>query len=376
MLSFRSFFLLPGRAARRLLGAAKAPPATHIRPVGPLLSPSSCIFGTELAYSIHPTSRFVVHAKSGTQEIPGFITIGRGVYIGKEVELSTYGRLSIGRETSIQDHCILSGDIQVGAYCTFSYFIFVGSMNHRFKDKPGWLIRDQDADAHSPSSAADLTLSLPVMVDEDCWIGWGAVINPGVRIGRGAIIGANCVVTKDVRPYEIHGGVPNRKIGLRLPFSPPPEIDAREDRYLPYFYSGFGCSQKELERSRSVGIIEAGSTCVIVLEKCGAGQAVFYGVCLDRERLVRLKISINGHDCGIHELGFGDFELALPVEGPTNDAGSNMARSFFSEYTYIEVEDIERNPRSETGRADEASRFGFAVVRLNPAVEARPVNDR
>lgn len=49
-----------------------------------------------------------------------------------------------------------------------------------------------------------------VVVEQDAWIGTGAVILPGVRIGEGAVVGANAVVTKDVAPYTVVGGVPAR----------------------------------------------------------------------------------------------------------------------------------------------------------------------
>jgi acetyltransferase-like isoleucine patch superfamily enzyme len=53
------------------------------------------------------------------------------------------------------------------------------------------------------------------VIGDDVWLGAGAVITPGVRIGTGAVIGANCVVTHDVPEYEIWGGVPARRIGSR-----------------------------------------------------------------------------------------------------------------------------------------------------------------
>ena len=54
-------------------------------------------------------------------------------------------------------------------------------------------------------------------IEADAWIGCGAILMAGVRIGRGAIVAAGAVVTKDVPPYEIHGGVPARKISERFP---------------------------------------------------------------------------------------------------------------------------------------------------------------
>ena len=56
-----------------------------------------------------------------------------------------------------------------------------------------------------------------VEIGNDVWIGMNAIIMPGVKIGDGAIIGAGAVVTKDVEPYAILGGVPARFIRYRYP---------------------------------------------------------------------------------------------------------------------------------------------------------------
>lgn len=55
-----------------------------------------------------------------------------------------------------------------------------------------------------------------IQIDDDVWIGYGATIMSGVHIGQGAVIAARAVVTKDVEPYEIVGGVPAKKIGMRF----------------------------------------------------------------------------------------------------------------------------------------------------------------
>lgn len=54
------------------------------------------------------------------------------------------------------------------------------------------------------------------LIDDDAWVGFGAIILAGVTIGRGAIVGAGSVVTGDVPPFEIYAGVPARKIGDRF----------------------------------------------------------------------------------------------------------------------------------------------------------------
>ena len=56
----------------------------------------------------------------------------------------------------------------------------------------------------------------PTVIGDDAWVGAGCVIMAGVTIGTGAIVAAGAVVTKDIPPYEIHGGVPAKKIRDRF----------------------------------------------------------------------------------------------------------------------------------------------------------------
>lgn len=60
------------------------------------------------------------------------------------------------------------------------------------------------------------------VVEDDAWIGYGATVMAGVKVGRGAVVAAGAVVVKDVPAYEIWGGVPAKKIGIR--FSNPQTI--------------------------------------------------------------------------------------------------------------------------------------------------------
>ena len=55
--------------------------------------------------------------------------------------------------------------------------------------------------------------SAPVTIEHDCWLGVNAVILKGVRIGHHSVVAANAVVTKDVEPRTIVGGVPAKPIG-------------------------------------------------------------------------------------------------------------------------------------------------------------------
>jgi acetyltransferase-like isoleucine patch superfamily enzyme len=56
---------------------------------------------------------------------------------------------------------------------------------------------------------------LGVVIEDDCWLGAGAIVVDGVRIGRGSVVGAGAVVTRDVEPYSVVVGVPARKVATR-----------------------------------------------------------------------------------------------------------------------------------------------------------------
>lgn len=56
----------------------------------------------------------------------------------------------------------------------------------------------------------------PVVIEDDVWVGAGAIVLKGVRLGRGCVVAAGAVVTRDVPPYTIAGGVPARVLSARF----------------------------------------------------------------------------------------------------------------------------------------------------------------
>ena len=56
------------------------------------------------------------------------------------------------------------------------------------------------------------TYSRPITIEDEVWIGGGAIVLPGVTIGKGSVIGAGAVVTKDIPPYSVAVGSPARVI--------------------------------------------------------------------------------------------------------------------------------------------------------------------
>jgi acetyltransferase-like isoleucine patch superfamily enzyme len=180
------------------------------------------------------------------------LTLAAGCYVGRHVELGPAGEIRIGSDTSIQDRCILLGVISIGRYCTLAPNIYASSGRHYFDLEPASLIRDQDARAScDPQLAAHH--HRPVVVEDDCWLGINSVIMPGVTVGKGAVVGAGAVVTRDVEPYAVMVGSPAKPIRKRLEFSPPRRLNYRSAEDRPYFYAGFEISQASMARNDALG---------------------------------------------------------------------------------------------------------------------------
>ncbi|MFN8710810.1 MAG: acyltransferase, partial [Planctomyces sp.] len=68
---------------------------------------------------------------------------------------------------------------------------------------------------HDPQSPSFEDVGGDITIGDRVWIGYRALIMPGVNIGEGAVVAAGAVVTRDVEPYTIVAGVPAKKIGDR-----------------------------------------------------------------------------------------------------------------------------------------------------------------
>lgn len=117
-------------------------------------------------------------------------------------------------------HYPINGDsLEIGKFCSIACgakFIFT-SANHALESLSTYpfplFFEEWDTSVSEVATAWDRKGD--IVVGSDVWIGYEAVILSGVRIGDGAIIGARAVVTKDVEPYAIVGGVPARPIRMR-----------------------------------------------------------------------------------------------------------------------------------------------------------------
>jgi acetyltransferase-like isoleucine patch superfamily enzyme len=140
------------------------------------------------------------------------ITMGKGCQVqfgtvlhGGGLEWSDRrGYIRLGDRVFIGPHCTLfgAGGIEIHDDALISPHVVITSHQHTF-DRLDALIREQSSQF------------APVVVEADVWIGAGAILLPGITVGRGAVIGAGAVVTKDVPAGAIVVGVPARVIRRR-----------------------------------------------------------------------------------------------------------------------------------------------------------------
>ena len=86
---------------------------------------------------------------------------------------------------------------------------FVSTHGFQYLANRGFVARDDDALMRG--------MNAPVIIEDDVWLGTNAAVLPGVTVGRGAVVGAGAIVTRDVEPYGIALGVPARVVRKRLP---------------------------------------------------------------------------------------------------------------------------------------------------------------
>ena len=128
------------------------------------------------------------------------VRLGRGCFI-----TATDGKLVLHDSVALSPYVHVGADagrIEIGAHTAVGPGTVIRAANHctARQDVPMMY------QGHVPGE---------IVIEEDVWIGANCVITPDVRIGRGAVVGAGAVVTRNVAPFSIVGGVPARLIGMR-----------------------------------------------------------------------------------------------------------------------------------------------------------------
>jgi acetyltransferase-like isoleucine patch superfamily enzyme len=212
----------------------------HVR-----FAPSARVYGPNSFLTIGQGTKI---GRSAVLDVTGGkIEIASGCWLNKDVEIRSQGEITIGAGTTLQKGVTLNGNVRIGKGCIFAPHVFISSGKHVFDLWPELPIRLQEVLLSERRFArpfpVDWTADEPVVVDDDCWLGVNCVVMSGVNIGRGSVVGANAVVTRDVRPYTLVAGTPARPIGQRLPWMPERVLDAKKWTAIPYLYSGFEVSE-------------------------------------------------------------------------------------------------------------------------------------
>lgn len=143
---------------------------------------------------------------------------GASVLMGQQVQMAglrTSGaRVSIGEGTVINRGCLLytTGGLTIGKQVSVSAGVWLVTGTH---------------DMNAPDFPAEFH---PIVIGDYAWIGSRATILAGTRVGEGAVVMAGAVVTRDVAPYMVVGGVPARPVGERKLRNPSYDL-----RFRPLF---------------------------------------------------------------------------------------------------------------------------------------------
>ena len=127
-------------------------------------------------------------------------TINRHCYFGNghDVEIGDYSGIGVG--------CVLPNNIKIGRYVMMGPELYCLNASHRFDDIETPMCFQGREDAGSAGR---------IIIEDDVWIGAKVIITRRRHIGKGAILAAGAVVTKDVADYDIVGGNPAKVIRSR-----------------------------------------------------------------------------------------------------------------------------------------------------------------
>ncbi|HEU5321016.1 MAG TPA: acyltransferase [Methylomirabilota bacterium] len=134
----------------------------------------------------------------------GFGRRGRDLRISELTWIRCPENVTLGDHVRINTLVYLdaTGGIEIGSYVGIGHGSQVHSTNHHYDDVdvPYYLQGYEHA---------------KVVIEDDVWVGAGSIIVAGVRLGRGTVVAAGSVVTRDTEPYSVVAGVPARLIKYR-----------------------------------------------------------------------------------------------------------------------------------------------------------------
>jgi acetyltransferase-like isoleucine patch superfamily enzyme len=137
---------------------------------------------------------------------PETIRLGSNIYVGHQTILKGYhsSRFEIGDNTWIGQQCFFhsAGGLRIGQRVGIGPGVRILTSSHKEEGR------------EVPVLFSELAFA-PVTIEDDCDLGIGSIVLPGVTVGRGAIVGAGAVVARDVPPYAVVAGVPAKVLRMR-----------------------------------------------------------------------------------------------------------------------------------------------------------------
>ena len=131
-----------------------------------------------------------------------------------KIRNSLLGRYSyVGPRTTVEN-------AEIGSFCSISWDCHIGLSSHTtncVSTSPIFFEKYNGTGTSWVNTEPKTRVLRTTTVGHDVWIGAGCIVLEGIRVGHGAIIAAASVVTKDVQPYSIVGGVPAKHIRFRFP---------------------------------------------------------------------------------------------------------------------------------------------------------------
>lgn len=133
-----------------------------------------------------------------------FKRLGGFAWIQPGVTFVQTNRISVGRHFGVNTGSYINGigGVTMGDYVLIGSNVTISSGRHEIEGR------------HPPVFARP-GIPKAITIEDDVWIGAGAVIMPGVTLRRGSVVGANAVVTRDTEEYAVVVGVPAKKIRTR-----------------------------------------------------------------------------------------------------------------------------------------------------------------
>lgn len=167
------------------------------------------------------------------------ICIGKEVAIERGVDIAggENCQIEIGENTFIGPYTCIGGPghVKIGKHCLIAAQTGIIANNHNFAD-PVQKIRDQGVTQKG------------IVIEDDCWLGFGVKVLDGVTIGQGSVIGAGAVVTKDIPAYSVAVGVPAKAIANRQS-NQPVKPTRHQQKYQDDNHQSLNAALSEIEKT-------------------------------------------------------------------------------------------------------------------------------